>query len=100
MSETPHASDIEIARALNALTVTLNDQKATTADPRRWQEIVTGSLGGEERLRALVDDAAPGVAGRLEDARTGERRATFRYRDGRWTSTREGAPLSGGYIPG
>lgn len=99
MSETPHATDVEISRALNALVTTLNDQKATGADQRRWQAIVTGSLGGEERLRVAVDALAEGVGGLLHDAETGDLRASFRLRDGRWTATREGAPLSGGYVP-
>jgi hypothetical protein len=99
MSETPHATDVEVSRALNALVVTLNDQKATAPDVARWQEIVTGSLGGEERIRASSDELAQGVSGLLHDAQTGRLLGSFRLRDGRWVSRREGAPLSGGYIP-
>lgn len=48
------ATDVEIERALAAITATLNDQKLEEWDRRRAQEIVTEALGGEPDLR--VDD--------------------------------------------
>ncbi len=47
-------SDVEIERALNAITATLNDQGLEEWDRGRAQEIVTGALGGEPHL--TVDD--------------------------------------------
>jgi hypothetical protein len=48
------ATDVEIDRALAAVTATLNDHRLETWETKRVQEIVTGSLGGE--LRLTVDD--------------------------------------------
>ena len=48
------ASNVEIGRALAAITATLNDQKVEGFDTPRIQEIVTESLGGERLL--TVDD--------------------------------------------
>ena len=48
------ASDVEIDRALAAVGATLNDQKLEEFDRDRVQEIVTSSLGGDQRL--VVDD--------------------------------------------
>ncbi len=91
-------TDIEVSRALNALTTTLNDQKAERAEPARWQQIVTGSLGGERLILARAEPGDGPPRGWLEapDAR---RLASFGCRDGRWSATREGSPLSGGYVP-
>jgi hypothetical protein len=99
MSETRHPTDIEVARALNALVVTLNDQRAREPDRERWQSIVTGALGGAERV-VVRDDPAPATpSGRLLD-RAGTVLATFELRDGnRWVGARVGSPLSGGYVP-
>jgi hypothetical protein len=48
------ATDIEIDRALAAVSATLNDHKLEQFDRRRVQEIVTGALAGEHELE--VDD--------------------------------------------
>jgi hypothetical protein len=48
------ASDVEIDRALAAISATLNDQQLDHYDAGRVQEIVTESLGGEQDL--IVDD--------------------------------------------
>ena len=99
MSETPHPTDIEVARALNALVVTLNDQRARAIDRERWQAIVTGALGGEQRIVVREDPAPATPSGRLLDA-GGRVLARFELRDGnRWIGERVGSPLSGGYIP-
>jgi hypothetical protein len=91
-------SDIEVSRALHALVVTLNDQRATGADRARWQEIVTGALGGEQLIAVAVDAHGDCPAGRLH-APDGRTVAVFARRGDRWTGRREGSPLSGGYIP-
>jgi hypothetical protein len=44
------ATDVEMDRALAAVSATLNDQKVTEFDRERVQEIVTGALGGEQNL--------------------------------------------------
>ena len=44
------ATDVEVDRALAAVTATLNEQQLETFDRRRVQEIVTGALGGEPNL--------------------------------------------------
>ena len=44
------ASDVEIDRALAAISTTLNDQGPEHFDRERVQEIVTGSMGGERKL--------------------------------------------------
>jgi hypothetical protein len=48
------ATDVEIDRALAALTATLNDQKLERFEADRVQQIITASLGGEPKL--TVDD--------------------------------------------
>jgi hypothetical protein len=48
------ATDVEIDRALAAITATLNDQKLEQLDRDRIQEIVDAALGGERKL--TVDD--------------------------------------------
>jgi len=48
------STDVEIDRALAAVTATLNDQSLEEFDTGRVQEIVTESLGGEQHL--TVDD--------------------------------------------
>jgi hypothetical protein len=91
-------TDVEVSRALNALVTTLNDQGARDADPGRWQEIVTGALAGERHIVAVAEPGDGQPRGRLE-APDGRRLASFGLREGRWTASREGSPLSGGFIP-
>lgn len=76
------ASDIEIERALHAVTTTLNDQRLEGFETARVQEIVTGSLGGEPSL--TVDDG-----GGLHDE-TGARVGAIRQTDsGEWITERQ-----------
>ena len=93
------ATDIEVSRALNALVVTLSDHGATAVDRERLQAIVTGALGGEPKIEVAVDPLQHEPTARLRDARAGTVLASVRRRDGRWLGAREGAPLSGGYVP-
>jgi hypothetical protein len=46
-------TDVEVSRALNALAVTLNDQRPRALDPRRAQAIVDGALAGEHKLEVI-----------------------------------------------
>jgi len=68
-------TDIELDRALNALTVTMSDQRWDALDVRRAQGVVDGALGGERRLlvRETGEIASSGrnLVARLE--RSGDR---------------------------
>jgi hypothetical protein len=98
MSAAPHPTDIEVARALNAVVTTINDQGMARADRQRLQAIVTGALGDEERILVAVGAGEDGAA-RLTDREHKVLARLERQDDGRWVGTRVGAPLSGGYIP-
>jgi hypothetical protein len=75
-------TDVEIERALAAVTATLNDQKVEGFDTDRIQEIVDESLGGERRL--TVDDG-----GGLHD-QSGARVGAIRRTDsGEWIADRQ-----------
>jgi hypothetical protein len=76
------ATDVEIDRALAAVTATLNDQGLENFDAGRVQQIVTESLGGEPAL--TVDDG-----GGLHDE-TGARVGAVRRTDsGEWITERQ-----------
>jgi hypothetical protein len=76
------ASDVEIDRALATVSATLNDQQLEEYDTDRVQEIVTESLGGEQKL--TVDDG-----GGLHDE-TGARIGAIRRTDsGEWIVERQ-----------
>jgi hypothetical protein len=76
------STDVEIERALAAVTATLNDHKLEELDTGRVQEIVTEALGGERKLE--VDDG-----GGLHDE-TGARVAAIRRTDsGEWITERQ-----------
>jgi hypothetical protein len=76
------ASDVEIERALAAVTATLNDQKLEHFDSARVQEVVTESLGGEQRL--IVDDG-----GGLHDESGTRVGAIRRTPSGEWIAERQ-----------
>ncbi len=76
------ASDIEIDRALATITATMNDQKVESFDPRRVQDIVTQSLGGEA---GLTVDSGGGVHDEA-GTRVG---AIRRDPDGSWIAERQ-----------
>jgi hypothetical protein len=76
------SNDIEIERALAAVTATLNDQQLEGLDRKRVQEIVDESLGAEHKLTA--DDG-----GGLHDE-TGARVGSIRRTDsGEWITERQ-----------
>jgi hypothetical protein len=76
------ATDVEIERALAAVTATLNDQQLDSFDSDRVQEVVDASLGGERHL--TVDDG-----GGLHDT-DGKRVGAIRRTDsGEWITERQ-----------
>jgi hypothetical protein len=77
------ATDVEVDRAIAAITATLNDQKLQEFDSGRVQEIVTQALGGEPHL--TVDDG-----GGLHDVSTGARIGAIRRTpSGEWITERQ-----------
>jgi hypothetical protein len=79
-------TDVEISRALNALATTLRDQRAPTFDAARVDQIVTGALGGERKLRAR---ATGPDSGELETSDDGTLVALVALAEGRWTVERK-----------
>ncbi|MBS1868762.1 MAG: hypothetical protein JSS99_03780 [Actinobacteria bacterium] len=78
-------TDVEISRALNALSTTLRDQRAERLEPARVQQIVDGALAGERKL--AYRSSGP-TAGELR-TREGDRLvALLTQRDGQWTVER------------
>ena len=88
------ASDVEIDRALATVGSTLNDQRVEEFDPKRVQEIVTGSLGGEMTLS--VDDG-----GGLHDESGARVGCIRRTPSGEWIVERQNtaADNSGAAVP-
>jgi hypothetical protein len=79
------ANEVDVSRAINALTATLNDQKLESFDTDRIQEIVTGALDGEQKLIAY----GSGTSGELrESAVDGPAVARLSYENGTWAVTR------------
>ncbi len=76
------STDVEIERALAAVSATLNDQKLEHYEPARVQEIVTGALGGEQNL--TVDDG-----GGLHDDSGARIGAIRRTPSGEWIVDRQ-----------
>jgi hypothetical protein len=76
------ATGVEIDRALAAVSATLNDQGLESFDTDRVQELVTGSLGGEEKL--TVDDG-----GGLHDETGARIGAIRRTPSGEWIVDRQ-----------
>ena len=76
------ATDVEIERALHAVTATLNDQGLEAFEQARVQEVVTEALGGEPSL--TVDEG-----GGLHDE-SGARVGAIRRTDsGDWITERQ-----------
>jgi hypothetical protein len=90
------ATDGDLARALNALATTLNDQKASTFDVERLQSIVTGATGGERVL--TVHQGSP-TGGFLVDDE-GEQAAEVKLAGGVWQVERwRPSQSSDAYVP-
>lgn len=75
-------SDVEIERALAAITATLNDQGLDDFDTKRVQDIVAESLGGQPLL--TVDDG-----GGLHDETGARVGAIRRTPSGEWITERQ-----------
>lgn len=76
------ATDVEIDRALAAVTATINDQKLEQFDRERVQDIVTEALGGQPLL--TVDDG-----GGLHDQSGARLGAIRRTPSGEWITERQ-----------
>lgn len=79
-------TDVEISRALNALSTTLRDQRPPALDPVRVQQIVDGALGGEPKLAFR---ARGPTAGEVHTVADSQLVAEVSRRDGRWTVERK-----------
>lgn len=90
------ATDVEIGRVLNAISVTLNDQRAADPPADRLQQIADGACGSQRRLAVRVLSPSSFA---LDDAATHRHVATVEHGgDGRWTVGREreaeGSPVA------
>jgi nitrogen fixation protein FixH len=90
-------SDVEISRALNALSSTLREQRPDTFDTGRVEAIVMGALAHEPKVE--VHATGP-LSGELRIRDDGRLLATVELRDGRWVVDRKiRAGESGWAIP-
>lgn len=79
-------TDVEISRALNALSTTFNDQRPQSLDAERAQEIVDGALAHERKMTARATGERSGELRTAEDNRLV---ATVELKDGKWVISRE-----------
>jgi hypothetical protein len=79
-------TDVEISRALNALSTTLRDQRPARLDLARVQQIVDGALAHEPKLSIRARGA---FAGELRTLESDQLVATVELRDGQWTVERK-----------
>ena len=78
-------SEADLMRTINAVAVTLKDQKLGEFDAARVQEIATGSTGGEQKLIAY----GSGTSGELRDGGIdGPAVARFTLAKGEWSVER------------
>jgi hypothetical protein len=79
-------TDVEISRALNALSCTLREQGPASFDASQVEQIALGALAHESKLSAAATGTASGVLHRRED---GCLLATIEQVDGHWRVRRE-----------
>ena len=79
-------TDVEISRALNALSTTLRDQRPPRFDTARVEQIVSGAMAGEHKLRAR---ATGPDSGELLIAGEQTLVAVVELADGRWKLERK-----------
>jgi hypothetical protein len=79
-------TDVEISRSLNAISTTLRDQRPPSFDAARVEEIATGAMAGERKLRAR---ATGPDSGELVIGEDGTLVALIRLADGQWTVERK-----------
>lgn len=78
-------SEVDLMRAINAVAVTLKDQKLGEFDAARVQEIATGATDGEQKLIAY----GSGTSGELRDGGIdGPAVARFTLAKGEWSAER------------
>jgi hypothetical protein len=85
------ATDVEIERALRALSAILNERGVRRAEPERLDQLAAEAMGG--RLSVRVQLSGGGSGAWLVDER-GERLGAVTLREGRWHAERSGAPRS------
>jgi hypothetical protein len=78
-------TDVEISRALNALSMTLRDQRPEHFDGTRAEQIVLGAVAHEPKLRVLATGADSGEVQIRDDGRVV---ATVCMQDGQWVVER------------
>jgi nitrogen fixation protein FixH len=79
-------TDVEISRALNALSTTLRDQRPSAFDAERVEQIARGALAGERKLSARATGA---TAGELTLTVDGRLVALIELQDGQWSVERK-----------
>jgi hypothetical protein len=79
-------TDVEISRSLNALATTLRDQRPRSFEPARVEEIMTGAMAGERKLRA---QATGPEGGEVRLVRDGTLVAAVRLAEGGWAVERK-----------
>jgi hypothetical protein len=80
-------TDVEISRALNALSTTLRDQRPERLEPARVQQIVDGALAREPKLAFRAAGPAAGEVRTLEGGLLVA--SVSRSDDGQWTVERK-----------
>jgi nitrogen fixation protein FixH len=79
-------TDVEISRALNALSTTFRDQRPSRFDAARAQQIVDGALAHEPKIEAAATGA---TAGELRVREDGKLIAEVQVQDGQWVVERK-----------
>lgn len=77
---------MEISRSLNALSTTLRDQRPPAFDAARAEQIVTGAMAGERKMRARATGPESGELLLAEDETLV---ATVKLTEGKWTVERK-----------
>jgi hypothetical protein len=79
-------TDVEISRALNAVSTTLREQRPESFDPARVRGIAVGALGGEPKIDVRSGDHG---GGELRSSEDGRLLATVERRRGEWIVERK-----------
>lgn len=79
-------TDVEISRALNALSVTFRDQRPPRFDAERAEEIVLGALAHQPKVEA---SATGPLSGELRRRKDGKLIATVDMQGGQWVVERK-----------
>lgn len=79
-------TDVEISRALNALSATLRDQRPERFDAARVEQIALGAVSNEPKFAVHVLGE---TAGELRTREEGKLVATIALQEGQWTVERK-----------